>query len=208
MDEPIAVAGSLCCLVSIVLIAAVTVAQRRRERREHERWRQWADRHGWTFTSRPSVAWRRQVPGEVRAAVSGIVQGRRVTVAECAETDGEANTTYFVAAVVALRRPLPDTAVEPRGAVSRLLGTGAKTGRADFDRAFRIRGTDPQWLPAALVEAHLTGTVPASWSVHGTDLITVRRGRLAPDQVHRIAAEVQPLAELLEPSGPGAPGRG
>jgi hypothetical protein len=199
VNEPIAVAGGLCCLAMIMLVAAVTVAQRRRDRREHERWRQWADRHGWSFISRPSVVWSRQVPGEVRFAVTGIVQGRRVTVAECAETDADTNTTHFVAAVVSLRHPLPDTAVSPRGAVSRLLGTGAKAGRADFDRAFRIRGTDPQWLSEALIEAHLNGTVPASWNVHGTNLTTVRRGRLAPDQVHRFAGEVQPLAELLGP---------
>ena len=198
--EPIFVAGGLLCLVMVLMVAAATATHRRRDRREHERWQQWADRYGWTFAARPRVAWSRRVPGEVRLAVSGVLQDRLVTVAECAVTDAESNTTFFIAAVALLRRPLPDVEVEPRGRVSRLLGTGSAIGSPHFDRAFRIRATEPpRWLPPALIEAHLAGAVPSSWSVRGVELVTVRRGRLDPGQVSRIAAEVLPLANLLEP---------
>ncbi|MBG0560774.1 hypothetical protein [Actinoplanes aureus] len=202
MGEPIVAAGGLLCLVMVVMIAAVTAAQRRRDHREHDRWRHWADRHGWTFTARPQVAWSRRVPGEVRFAVSGRPQGRWITVAECSVTDADTNTSFFVAAVAMLRRPLPDTEVEPRGTVSRLLGAGAQTGRPDFDRAFRIRTADPRWLPPALIEAQVAAAVPSSWTVRGTDLVVVRRGRFNPEQVPRIAAEVLPLAALLDPPRP------
>jgi hypothetical protein len=131
-----------------------------------------------------------------------MVQTLRVTVAECAVTDADTNTDFFVAAVVVLQRPLPDTDVEPRTAVSRLLGTGAKTGRPDFDRVFRVRTAEPGWLPAMLVEAHMADAIPSSWSVRGTDLVTVRRGRLDPGQVSRSATEVLLLAEALNPFEP------
>jgi hypothetical protein len=66
MDEPIAVAAGLLCLVMVVFVAGISMAQRRRDRREHRRWHHWADRYGWTFATRPRVTWSRQVPGEVR----------------------------------------------------------------------------------------------------------------------------------------------
>jgi hypothetical protein len=61
-----------------------------------------------------------------------------------AVTDADTNTTFFVAVVAALPLPLPDTEVDPRGTMSRLLGTGALTGRPDFDRAFRVRTAGPR----------------------------------------------------------------
>lgn len=187
MGEPVAAVGGLLCVLTVVLVAVVAVVQRRHARRERLRWQEWA--------ARPTVPWSRRVPGEVRFAVAGVVQGRRVTLAECAVTDADSNTTFFVATVAVLRVPLPDTEVEPRGTVSRLLGPG----RPDFDRAFRVRTADPRWLPQALIAAHLAGAVPSSWRVHGTDLIVVRRGRLDPDQVARLAGEVLPLAAVLDP---------
>jgi hypothetical protein len=202
MDEPIAVAAGLLCLVMVAMVATAAMAQRRHDRREQRRWQHWATRYGWTFATRPRVVWSGQVPGEVRLAVSGVVRNRRVTVAECAVTDAATNTTFFVAAVVVLPRPLPDTDVEPRGSVSRLLGTGAKTGRPDFDRAFRVRCAEPGWLPSTLIGAHMAGAVPSSWSVRGTDLVIVQRGRLDPDQVSRSVAQVLSLAEAMDPSGP------
>lgn len=201
MGEPVVVAGGLFCMVTTLLVAAVALAQRRHERREYQRWQQWADHHQWVLAVQPAVPWSRQVPGEVRFAVSGMVRARRVTLAECAVTDADTNTTFFVAAVVALRHRRPDTRVEPRGTMSRLLGTTAKTGRADFDRTFRVRTAEPGWLSTELIEAHLAGAVPSSWSVHGTDLITVRRGHLTTDQVARTTGEALPLAELLDRAG-------
>ncbi|GAA2888526.1 hypothetical protein Acy02nite_70340 [Actinoplanes cyaneus] len=202
MDDPVVVLGGLLCVLTIVLVAAVAVIQRRHDRREARRWQHWADRHGWTLVARPAVSWHRNVPGELRFAVPGVVQGRHVTVAECAVADADTNTTFFVAVVAALRLPLPDTEVDPRGTMSRLLGTRDLTGRPDFDRAFRVRTADPRWLPPALIEAHLAGTVPPSWRIQGTDLIIVRRGRLLPDQVSTFAAEVLPLAAVLDPADP------
>ncbi|BCY08835.1 hypothetical protein [Actinoplanes sp. L3-i22] len=199
MDESIIALGSLLCVLMIALVAVVAVIQRRHGRRERQRWQRWADQRGWIFADRPVVSWHRNVPGELRFAVSGVAQGRRVMVAECAVTDADTNTTFFVAAVAVLRLSLPDTEVEPRATVSRLLGTGATTGRPDFDRAFRVRTADPRWLPPALIEAHLAGTVPSSWRVRGTDLIIVRRGRVNPGQVSGIIAQVLPLAAALDP---------
>lgn len=202
MGEPIVAAGGLLCLVMVVFVGAIATAQRRRDRREHQRWRYWADRHGWTVGIRPRVGWSRQVPGEVRLAVSGVLDGRHVTVAECAVTDADTNTTFFVATVAVLRRPLPDVEVEPRSTVSRWLGTGLKTGRADFDDAFRIRTADIRWLPVALIEAQVAGALPPAWSVRGNHLAVVRRGRLDPGQVVHEAARSLPLAALLDPSTP------
>ncbi|WP_433790681.1 hypothetical protein [Actinoplanes sp. CA-252034] len=128
-----------------------------------------------------------------------MMHGRHFTVAECAVTDADTNTTFFVATVAVLHRPLPDIDVEPRTAVSRWLGTGAKTGRPDFDQAFRVRTADIRWLPVALIDAHVAGTVPSSWSVRGNHLVVVRRGRLNPEKVQPVLAETLPLAAVLDP---------
>jgi hypothetical protein len=150
------------------------------------------------------------------------VQGRPVTVAEYTVTDTQTSsgpdgmggtttstatsTHHYTVTVATLARPMPPTAVEPRGAMSRLartvLGPGkSATGNPGFDRAFRIRTSEPaavrRWCTPQLIEAHLGGQIPA-WSAYGTELLTYQSGRLDPPAIPEQISPVVYLAALLD----------
>jgi len=209
--------GALC-VVSAALVAIIAVYSVRSRRRHRDRMRQWADRHGWTFTSHPDVDWGRWLPGGNRHGVgdmlSSVLHGRPVSVAEYSVTDASdgttTNTHYHVVIVTALARSLPSTQLEARGGVSRLksrlVGPGdCATGNADFDRAFRLRSSEPaavpQWFSAPLIAAHLSGRVPVPWSVQGNQLLYHRPGRLDPNEIPGHAAAILPLATMLDGHG-------
>lgn len=218
VDDPlVGVIGALC-VVSAALVAIIAVYSVRSRRRHRDRMRQWADRHGWTLTSHPDVDWGRRLPGGNRHGVddmfSSVLHGRPVSVAEYSVTDASdgttTNTHHYVVTVTTLARRFPSTQIEARGRVSRLksrlVGPGdCATGNADFDRAFRLRTTEPatlpQWFSAPLIAAHLSGRVPVPWSVQGNQLLCHRPGRLDPDEVPGHAAIVLPLATLLDGYG-------
>jgi hypothetical protein len=220
VDEPLVALAGVFCAVVVALIVVVAVFSGRRERRNRESRRQWADRNGWTLVPHPRVDWGERLPGGnkrgVDFAFSAVLGGRPVSVAEYSVTDASdgtsTNTHHHVVTVVRLSRSLPPTEVEPRGRASRmrsrLAGPGeTATGNPEFDRDFRIRTSEPaalpQWFSPSLVAAHLTGHVPSSWSVRGVELLRHRPGRLDPPEVPHHAAAVLPLATLLD--GPAVP---
>jgi hypothetical protein len=205
------------CVIFALLITLIAGYSIRRQRRHRDRMRQWADRNGWTFTLNPNVDWGRRLPGGNPNGVShtftGMLNGRQVNVAEYSVTDASdgttTNTHHQVITVVRLHRPLPATDVEPRSRASRLaakaFGAGeTATGNPDFDRAFRIRTTEPatlnQWFSPALITAHIAGRVPKSWSVQGTELLCRQSGRLELDEIAGRAGAALPLADLLDGS--------
>lgn len=202
--------GALCALFA-VLVALITVYAIRREHRHRNRMQQWADQNGWTLTWHPAVVWGRHLPGGNKHGVShsysGVLHNRPVQVAEYSTTDADTNTHHHVITVVRLRRPLPETQVEPRGAASRMWGSlfgrgDTATGNTDFDRAYRIRTTAPDALShlfsSALITAQLAGQTPPSWRVEGAELLAHQPGRLKPDSVPHHAATMLPLADLLD----------
>jgi hypothetical protein len=215
MGDPVTGAIGAVCVVLAVLVAILAWSSVRRQRRQRDRMRDWADRNGWAFTLKPSGDWGHRLPGGnsngVTHTFTSLLKGRKVNVAEYSVTDASdgtsTNTHHYVITVIQLRRPLPATDVAPRSQPSRLatrvLGPGeTATGDTDFDRSFRIRTTEPtvlhQWFTPALIAAQLAGRVPGSWSVHGTDLLCHRPGRLDTDQILRHATAALPLADLLE----------
>ena len=227
MEQAVLVGAALFCVLVIGLVTLATIAARRRERRRDERLREWAAANGWTVTQRPAVDWGRRLPGGNRGGIgvtlSGVVRGRRLSVAEYAVTetqttsapDGVGGTTtsttttthHYTVVVALLTRPMPETAVTARPGLSRLARTLTRagenaTGHPGFDRAFRVRTTDPAavrvWCTGTLVDAHLGGRVPP-WSVHGVELLTYQPGRLDPATITRHTDPVVHLAALLDP---------
>ena len=209
-DQLIVPLGAACGVLAVLVALGVVLAAGRR-RREHDRLRRWVEQHGWTLTRQPEVDWGRELPGGNKHGVSHcfstVLHGRPVSVAAYSVTDAgdgtAVNTHHHVVAAATLRRPLPSTTVEPRGAVSRFLGTGrTTTGHPDFDRAFHLRTTTPAalpgWFTPALAAAQLARRVPASWSVRGTELLCHHPGRLEPHAVPAEAAALLPLADLLD----------
>ncbi|WP_329110432.1 hypothetical protein OG792_15885 [Micromonospora sp. NBC_01699] len=214
----------LGCLAVVALLALLVVLvglARQRGRRRRDTLRRWAARNNWVYVPPPAVDWAARLPGGnrtgVTVAVSGVVAGQRVSVAEYHHTethtgtgsDGMGGTTSttsshshpYVVVVVHLEHPYPSVEVSPRGPAAKvgraLLGGGSVvTGDPDFDRAFRVDG-DPmavRWvLTPALVAAHVAGSVPP-WSLHGSELITHLPGRLDP--VDRIPALAEPLTRV------------
>ncbi|MBO4209969.1 hypothetical protein [Micromonospora echinofusca] len=211
-------------LVALVVAGLVLLAVqvRKEERERRNRWQLWAARYGWTYAERPQVDWTDRVPGRnrrgVRFAMTGILHGRPVEVAEYAYTtshtttdaNGSSQTTShthpYVVCSVLLRRPFPQLAVVPRDLLSKL-------GRAlsgSYPEAIGVEAFDRQWRlvadsPAeralvgpALVAAHLAGAAPA-WSVRGTRLITYRSGQLTePGPVRPLLDPLVAVADLLE----------
>jgi hypothetical protein len=207
-------AGALCAVVA-VLVVIVAVSTGRSRRRHRAQMQRWADSNGWTFTPQPAVDWGSRLPGGnthgVTDALSRVMYGRRVTVAQYSVTDASdgtsTNTHWYVVTAVALHRPLPATHVEPRGGISRLrrgvFGSHeTATGNPDFDRAFRVRTAEPaglrHWLSPPLITAHLAGQVPPVWNVQGAELLGWRPGRLDLDDMARHTAPVLALADLLD----------
>jgi hypothetical protein len=220
-------AGVFCVLV-VLLVTLASIAVGRRNRRRADRLRGWARENGWTVTPHPAVNWTARLPGGNRdgiaVAVSGRVRGRPVSVAEYLVTDaqvtsvpdGMGGTTsstapadhFYAVAVAVLAQPLPSISVEPRGPMSRMaravIGPGeSATGNPAFDRAFRIRTSDPgavpRWCTPRVMEAHLRGQIPA-WSVHGAELLIYEPGRLDPAAIPARIAPITYLADLLDQS--------
>ncbi len=217
--------GVVCAtLVALIVVAAVISARRERERRE--RLRHWATRYEWAYVERPAVDWTARLPGRNRRGVSlllsGVLDGHPVSVAEYSYTETHTSTTHnasgttststsstthhFVVVVVRLPRPGPSVEVVPRHGLSKLgralFGDRPTAlGYEPFDRAFRIAAKDPgaarYLVGPALAGEHIAGRVPA-WSLHGTELVTYRSGRLGPpEQIPDLVAPLLRVATLL-----------
>jgi hypothetical protein len=205
-------------------VASVAAVRRERERREALRG--WAARHGWAYAERPATDWAPRLPGRnprgVSLMLSGVLDGHPVAVAEYSYTetststrhnaDGTSTTStnstthHFVVTAVRLASPGPTVAVQPRHALSKLGRTlfgdrPTALGYEPFDKAFRIVAEDPdaarRVVGPVLAGEHLAGRVP-TWSLHGTELLTYRSGRITdPDQVAGLAAPLVRVAALL-----------
>jgi hypothetical protein len=57
---PVLIAAGVTLLIALLVVAVVVSARRERQRREGLR--QWAVRHGWTYTERPRVDWISRLP--------------------------------------------------------------------------------------------------------------------------------------------------
>ena len=191
-------------IILIVVVAIVVKALRRQG--DLRRYEQWAVLNGWVWTRRPRDGW--AAPLRPSYVLSGLLDGRRVSVAQYSEEQGESSVS-MIAVLVELRYPFPATTVAPRGPISRMarkvLGPEeTATGIPDFDRQFRIttmpRGSIPRWIGPELIAAHLEGRIPVSWSVDGMYLTANRQGRLPAWEAPRQAAMLLPLADLLEGS--------
>jgi hypothetical protein len=206
----------------VVLVVVMMVVSVRRERRRREALRQWATQHGWTYTERPATEWGRRLPGRSRRgvslALSGVVNGYPVSVADYSYTETSTSTTgtdstrsssttyHFVVVVVRLPRPGPTIEVRQRHGLGklgrRIFGDPATAlGNEAFDRAFRIITKDPatarQMVGPLLAGEHVAGRVPP-WSLHGAELLTYQRGRLSePAHIPGLAAPLVRVATLL-----------
>ncbi|MEO3819552.1 hypothetical protein [Plantactinospora sp. B24E8] len=213
----------IACLGVTVLFVVAMVSTAKRERKRRDRLTRWAHQHGWTITPYPAVDWGRRLPGGnprgVSLAVSAVVAGRPVSVAEYSYTETQTTTTSdgqggtsttqttqthsFTVVVVRLTRAYPGLTVEPRPPMSRLgqrlTGGGKATGHDGFDRRYRVRGGDPgtisRLIGPALIDEHLAGTVP-SWSVYGPELLSYRPGVI--DMPEHIPALVGPLLRVAQ----------
>lgn len=214
MSDPLVATGGVVCVVLILLVVLAARSARRRQRQRWEQLREWAGRNGWRITSRPAVEWWRRLPGKnakgVTLLLSGTVRNRPVYLAEYEVTDlapdgtggTTPNTHHHTVVVVPLRRPLPEITVEPRRALSRLLGRDAGTGDQAFDKAFRIHTPAPQaipsWCTPQLRAAHASGHVLVPWSVQGVELLHHTPGRLDVTQAGAYAQSVAWLADALD----------
>jgi hypothetical protein len=221
--------GLGCVLLGIGFIVLLVVLARRSAQRERERLHRlhgWAKRHGWTVTYRPAVTWSARLPGAngrgISLAISGVVNGRPVSVAEYSYTETSTSTStdasghtststsstthHLIVTVVRVPRSYPAVSVLPRGALSKLgrslFGDGATaTGHAEFDRAFRVRSKVPQVavgvVGPALIAEHLAGRLPA-WSLYGDELLVYQPGRLLdPERIPALTGPLLRVAELL-----------
>ncbi|GAA3449788.1 hypothetical protein [Dactylosporangium matsuzakiense] len=223
MDSSVIVAGLVCIAAVFVLLVLAAVVSRRRERERRERLEVWAVQHRWQYVPRPVNEWWRRLPGHnkrgVSLALSGVVGGRPVSVAEYSYTttsttsgpDGSTSTSsqthHFIVWVVRVRGSWPELSVHRRGAVSRfgrtLFGDRATAlGYEPFDSAFRIRAARPETVRTVfgrdLVAEQLSGRLP-EWSLYGGDLMVVESGRLAePDGIPARFGPLVRVADLIE----------
>ena len=209
------------CAALVALIVVGIVVSVRKDRRRRAALRQWAGRHGWTYTEKPSVDWARRLPGTrsrgLTLMLSGVVDGYPVGVADyyyrTESTSGVGSnssttttTHYLVVVAVRLGRPAPTVGVAPRHGLSRLgraiFGEGkAAIGYEPFDREFKVSARDPaaarQLIGPALAAEHLAGRVPA-WSLKGADLLTFHPGRLIdPSRIPDLVGPLVRVATLL-----------
>lgn len=222
MDElvPVVIGLGLALLIAFVVMA--TVLGIRHERRRRAALRDWAHRQGWSYVEAPRADWVSRMPGtarrQVTLALTGVLNGHEVTVADYSYTrtststtsggDGQTRTStsstthHFVVVVVSLPEPGPTLAVERRGGLSKLGRAvfGDKPtalGDEQFDSGFRLTGPDPdtirRYVGPALAAEHVAGRVPP-WSLHGTQLLTYYEGRL--DDAERILAFAKPLVRV------------
>lgn len=210
-----------CAALVVLAIAGVVVAAvfaARAERRRKERLAAWASDSFWTYQVRPANNWAPLLPGHnkqgVTLALSGVVAGRTVSVAEyhytTSSTDAEgrssSTTHHYVVVAMGLPRPYPPMSVAARGALSKLgrslFGEGkAATGNAAFDERFKISTRYPdearRVVGPRLMAAHLANQVPA-WAVSGDLLVYHFPGRITdPARVPGWAATAVAIADLL-----------
>jgi hypothetical protein len=213
----------ICFALAVVTVVILAILAHRRERERQETLRQWAARYGWQMAQRPAVDWGRRMPGGnrhgVTLALSGVLGGRSVTIAEYYYTrtsrstdfhdrSSSSTTTYrFTLALVRLSRPGPTVAVYQRGPLSRfwrsLFGDRATAiGYEPFDSAYRVTADDPRLVRSVLgpdlVAEHVSGRLP-DWSLAGVELLTFREGLIGDPA--GIPAEFGPLlrvADLIE----------
>lgn len=217
---PVVVVLGLALLIAFAVLA--TVLGIRHERRRRAALREWALRHGWRFDEAPRADWISRMPGtsrrRVTLALTGVLNGREVTVADYSYTrtsttttggaNGQSSTStsttthHFVVVVVTLPEPGPTIAVERRGGLSKLgralFGDRATAlGDEQFDSRFRLSGPDPdtirRYLGPALAAEHIADRVPP-WSLSGRQLLTFYDGRL--DDAERIPAFAEPLVRV------------
>ncbi|WP_213454608.1 hypothetical protein [Rhizomonospora bruguierae] len=214
--------GLLVCGGLVALVVVLAVRSSRRERARLERVRQWAVGQEWMYTPNPATEWPARLPGHnrrgVRFAVAGRARGHHVHVGayfygESSTTTGADGTSFrsstthtFV--VVAVRFPQPPyqpIGVQPRGGLSKmgraLFGDERSVGLEQFDRQFRVTASDAAYarrmVGPALVQAHLSGAVPA-WELYGNELLAYFPGRIdEPERIPRFTAPVLRVAELL-----------
>jgi hypothetical protein len=197
--------------------AVVGYLIRQENRRYQEPLQQWANQNGWVLTLRPRPDWYRRLPaGSVLLALSGMVRGRPVSVAQYRTFSYGMFVTYqdWVVVVVWLDRSYPSIAVKSRGALSRLRRTSsggpqATTGDDEFDHQFKVvtddRAAARSLIGRQLIAAHLAGTVP-TWSLAGHELLTYRWGRIdAAGQIPALAEPLTQVADLLTRAEPDMP---
>ncbi|UQU68108.1 hypothetical protein COUCH_18280 [Couchioplanes caeruleus] len=232
MDGVVILGGALTCMAAVVaLVVVAVVAGRRRERDRREVLHRWAAAHGWTVVPDPAVDWSTRLPGRnrrgVTLALTGPLWGRRASVADYSHTettstttsDGQGGTTHgtqstthhYTVLVVHVDRPSPYVGVQPRGTLSKwgraLFGTGTALGHEQFDKHFQVvgePGASPYPLNAALLAAHVAGTVPV-WTLQGTDLLAMTTGRLRdPATIPQLLGPLYRVADLLTGRVPAA----
>ncbi|MEH1130656.1 hypothetical protein [Micromonospora sp. CPCC 206061] len=222
MDQLVPVMIGLGLVLLIAFVVVATVLGVRHERRRRAALRDWARRHGWRYVEEPRVDWMSRMPGtsrrRVTLALTGVLNGREVTVADYSYirsststttgADGHSSTStsstthHFVVVVVSLPEPGPTLAVERRGGLSKLgraiLGDKPTAlGDEQFDSKFRLTGPDPdtirRYVGPALVAEHIAGRVPP-WSLYGSQLLTYYEGSI--DDPERIPAFAEPLVRV------------
>lgn len=222
MEQLVPVVIGLGLALLIAFVVAATVLGIRHERRRRAALRDWAHRNGWRYVEAPRVEWMSRLPGtsqrRVTLALTGVLDGREVTVADYSYTrtststttggDGQSQTStsstthHLVVVVVTLPEPGPTLAVERRGSPSKLGRAifGDKPtalGDEQFDSRFRLTGPDPdtirRYVGPSLAVEHIAGRVPP-WSLYGTQLLTYYEARL--DDAERIPALAQPLVRV------------
>lgn len=213
------VTGLVVCGGAVVaVLVLLIVVNHRREKARRQSLERWALGHEWQVIRRPQVDWGRRMPGRnqrgVSLALSGLLRGRPVTIAEyeyttttSTGTTTSAETHRYVLLLVVLRQPHPSIAVFQRTGLSKLGRTlfGDKPtaiGYEPFDRTYRVTAGDPGAVRAvlapALVNEHVAGHLP-TWSLEGRELLTYRRGRIGDPAT--IPAQLEPLlgvADLIE----------
>jgi hypothetical protein len=210
----------VCGGVAVGLLVLLIVLTRRHEKDRRQAFEQWALANEWQIVRRPEVDWGQRMPGRnkrgISFAVSGMLHGRPVTIAEYSYTTATGNaggtttteTHRFVLMLVLLGREHPTMAVHLRTGLSKLGRTlfGDKAtaiGHEPFDRTYRVSAGDPSAarsvLAPALVDEQVAGGLPP-WSLEGRELLTYRVGRIGDPAT--IPAELEPLlrvADLIEP---------
>ncbi|WP_146779075.1 hypothetical protein [Actinomadura craniellae] len=212
-------------LIVAVVVAELRskAADRRAEqadRRHPQELRSWAAAHGWDFHEGDvAAAWRGRFADlerfRVNRLVTGSVRGLRVTAADCVhsteihesapDVDGVTVPVHYwlthrlAVHVAHLPGDWPEVTVAKRLRAETAYGL---TGVPEFDRWFHVGTSDPRAARAlfspALVDAHLNGQVPPSWSLRdGELLIEDRRDRLQPQLILPQAEKLRRLAELL-----------
>lgn len=190
----------------------LVVAGPHRPRRQQDRTQQWAEDHGWAFTTSPPMEWPAQLatpPGHrFILMVTSTAFSRPASVIEHGAVIATAGVIHqYVATVIKLTTAHPPLAVMDRGSLSRLartrFGYGATaTGDEEFDRRFRVRTRHPELvstvLSPALIAEHLAGRVP-TWSVAGRDLVTQQFGSIHdPHEIPERVVSLMRVADLLD----------